>query len=241
MIRRYGRFVVCCAVLLVACGQPGTPSSAPAGAETIAGPPTATRATPGARGRPDPASLPVTPAPGGLGSARFPDDRQGIEALLARLPDTIAGQPRAPQFTRSGPGPLTVGYGERRLSGGPGQPALALRVINVPDSGRYPPDWGAADVIAALGERGSTLDDGSSRFVGGREGDLYWAREDTFVTSVGSGGTPSPERLPLYAIRWGEAGSPWLFGAQAGTPEELEMLLDAIVAAARAGGEATGA
>ena len=236
MIRRYGRLVVCCAVLLTACGQPGTPSAAPTGAGTVAGPPTATRTTPGARGRPDPARLPVAPAPGGLGSARFPDDREGIEALLARLPDTIAGQPRAPQFTRSGPGALTAGYGERRLSGGPGQPALALRVINVPESEFYPPDWGAADVIAALGERGTTPDSGSGRFVGGREGDLYWARADTFVTSVGGGGTPSPERLPLYAIRWGQAGSPWLFGAQAGTPEELEALLAAIVAAARAGG-----
>ena len=62
----------------------------------------------------------------------------------------------------------------------------------------------------------------------GRDGDLFWMRNDTFLETAGSA-----ERFPVYGTLWGRVDSPWIFSIQADNRENRDALLAAFVTAAR--------
>ena len=98
--------------------------------------------------------------------------------------------------------------------------------MNVATSNSLPSNWSAAPVVASRFLRGKT-EEGVPITAGGQDGGLFWVREDTFLGIADTG-----ERAPLYRLQWGTANSPWLFVAVADTPEHLDALLAAFVAAA---------
>lgn len=262
--RRRAWSLVCGLLLLVACARPDavptvtpsavgtgaaatTPSRPPARAATGAPDPRATVEAPGVAPRPDGRRVPLAPAPGGLGTARFPQDATGVAALFARLPPAIVGLPRVPQFDSAGPERLVAGYGERP-GGAPG-PRLAVQAVSIPNSGFYPANWGAGEVIAAQHERGAlppgtplpcgarageATPGGARRVVVGRADALFWSREDTVVASA-----DAPGRTPLCTIQWGVEASPYLYGVGADSQEGLDAALAAVVDTARAAAPGT--
>ena len=202
--------------------------------------------TPGARpsaeavGRPDREHIPPAPAPGALNTVSFPQDAAGIAALFARLPATIAGLPRLPNEPDAAPVRFVAGYGEHP-DGLPG-PRLVVQAVEIPNSGFFPANWDASDVIAAQSARGVLSADaplpcgdrlaeatpsGTRRVAAGQEGALFWLREESFV-----GRADSPVRAPLCTIQWGMEASPYLYGVSADSQERLDAALAAIVAAA---------
>jgi hypothetical protein len=62
----------------------------------------------------------------------------------------------------------------------------------------------------------------------GRDGNLFWMRQETFLDTVGS-----PERFAVYGTVWGRVDSRWMFSIQADARENRDALLAAFVAAAR--------
>ena len=62
----------------------------------------------------------------------------------------------------------------------------------------------------------------------GRDGNLFWMRQVTFVDATGSA-----ERFPVYGMLWGRVDSPWMFSIQADARENRDALLAAFVIAAR--------
>jgi hypothetical protein len=62
----------------------------------------------------------------------------------------------------------------------------------------------------------------------GRDGDLFWMRNETFEQTAGSA-----ERFPVYGALWGRVDSPWLFSVHADDRENRDALLAAFVAAAK--------
>jgi hypothetical protein len=63
----------------------------------------------------------------------------------------------------------------------------------------------------------------------GRDGDLFWLRDETAMRGPGS-----TDQVVIYGITWGLIDSPWLFSVQGDTRESRDALLMAVVAAARA-------
>lgn len=234
--------------------SPPTPASAaPTPLSATATPDrTAAGSSPGVARRPDDRRVPLAPAPGELGRARFPQDAVGIATLFARLPPEIAGLPRLPRFDGAGPERIVAGYGERP-GGEPSGPRLAVLAISVPNSGFYPMNWTADDVIAQPHERGalspgtplpcgaradeapptdgtaSRQPGGNRRVVVGRAGPLFWSRENNELGSAGA-----PERTPICTVLWGMEGSPYFYGVRADSQEGLDAVLAAVVAAADA-------
>ena len=62
----------------------------------------------------------------------------------------------------------------------------------------------------------------------GRDGDLFWMRNETFEQAAGSA-----ERLRVYGALWGRVDSPWLFSIHADDRENRDALLAAFVTAAK--------
>ncbi len=170
------------------------------------------------------ATLPDAPAPGGLGRVQLPADRAAIAALFARLPETVAGEPRTETDAGASADRLIVAYGVVDPAFGP---PLTLQALDLSSGDFYPVDFTAGAFVAAVAD---VPDYGTDAV--GREGDLVWVRATTTVSVAGDRpGTPTITR-PIFTLRWGNATSPWLFGAAASTPEELDALIGAFVATA---------
>lgn len=167
---------------------------------------------------PDMGVLPQRSAPSELTAAAVPDDTTTIAAVFSRLPSQAAGLPRAMQFDQMGPDRYSAAYGEIQEQG----VTASIHAIDISAGQFYPPGWNAGQVIATWAG-GDTSQVVSS----GRENGLGWVRwNDTFENEQG-------DLLQISIINWGKATSPWLFGAQADSPEKLDALLAAYAEAAR--------
>lgn len=203
-------------MLLAGCGETTRNGEAAGNAVTTI-PPTDTTA-----GAADIASLPAAAAPNGLGAATLPADARGIAALLARLPSTVAGQPRTPQRDQAGPERYSVTYGDGRAGGR----HYRVQALDVSTGDFFQPGSTAGDVVALRAAKRGEPQDIDTIVAAGREGSLVWMQERTTVTDEG-------KTSPLLATSWGTASSAWLFGAQADTPEAAEALVGAFIAAAK--------
>ena len=168
---------------------------------------------------PDPLSLPKAVAPGGLGGVQLPEDDAGIASLFELLPTEVAGLVRSGQFEQGGPGERRATYG---VTGGQDCSPLSLQARDLSTGDFFPPSW-TADVFISFWSLG---EDWEVEAVG-RDGGLYWVQWNTTCSN-----DPSSEESPVYGISWGTGASLWVFLAQAGTPEELDALVAAFVAAA---------
>ena len=170
------------------------------------------------------ATLPAAPAPGGLGRVQLPADRADIAALFARLPEAVAGETRAETDADASADRLIVAYGAVDPAFGP---PLTLQALDLSSGDFFPVDFTAGAFVATVAD---VPDYGADAF--GREGDLVWVRATTTGGVAGDRrGTPTITR-PLFTLGWGNATSPWLFGATAFTPDGLDALIDAFVATA---------
>lgn len=168
-------------------------------------------------------SLPATAAPNGLSKAQLPADAPGIAALLARLPSTVAGQPRTPQLDETSPGRYTVVYGDGRADGR----RYAIAALDVSTGDFFQPGWTAGDVVAARPVARDMPQDMEAVLAAGQDGSLVWSQERSAVTFEPG------KSVPLFVTAWGTASSAWLFSAQADTPEAVAALVDAFIAAAK--------
>jgi hypothetical protein len=169
--------------------------------------------------------LPELPAPFGLGSITLPRDEQAIAALFRQLPERVDRQPRDQSVTEQGDRRIAAYGAPDPLFG----PLLFLQAINFKEGDFFPKDFTAGTFVAATAEN---TDYGTGAF--GRDGNLVWVQAETTAGVAGEKpGTPTTVR-PIYTLAWGEADSPWLFGAAAFTPEGLEAFVRAFVTAATA-------
>ena len=166
---------------------------------------------------PDPSSLPVAVAPQSLGEVDLPDTADDIVALFDRLPTELAGGQRTDE--EAGPDRFRVAYG---TTDPVGCMSIGLQAVDVSTGDFYPEGWTAEQVVSSFTE-GADWD--VEDF--GHEEDLYWARWSTTCGEAGETG----EDLGMTTM-WGQAGSPWVFSALAGSPEVRDELTAAFVTAA---------
>jgi hypothetical protein len=177
----------------------------------------------GHQATPPSADVPIATAPHGLGTVVLPTDEAGIIALLARLPATVAGEPRAAAGI-SGLDRIGVAYGAVDSSLGP---PLSIQVQDIATGDFFPAGFAVADFVRAVAD----VPDYGTEAVG-KDGTLYWVRAMTTVGVAGEKpGTPTTSR-PLYTLAWGEASSSWLFYTAAFTRESHDALVIAFVIAA---------
>ena len=209
-------------LLLVACTQgstPAAPTSTPIPSPnpaTLGEEPSNLLLDPGA---PDPQSLPETLAPGDLGAVTLPGDADGIVAVFGQLPSQVAGQPRSTSSLQRGPSAYDASYGEAEATD---CSPLRLQARDVSTGEFYPKNW-TAEVFISWWTIGADWEVEEA----GRADDLFWVRWYTFCSSE-----PSSVVFPIFSLIWGQAGSRWIFTAQADTPEELDALIAAFVTAA---------
>jgi hypothetical protein len=145
------------------------------------------------------------------------------------LPPEVVGLARSPQLDQSFDGRSRIGYGQDRRFAVLPNPLLVLQALNSPQTNFFPTNWNAAHVIAAQLNHDREHSGAGTIKAGGRDGDLFWLREDTFM-----GVADSDQRFPVYTLEWGTADSPWIFSAQADTAEHLDALVKAFVDATKA-------
>ena len=146
------------------------------------------------------------PAPLGLDTVTFPDDRGTARALLEALPEDVAGLPRSEGDLGQG---LIVHYGEGNAT------YLAARPLEGLSSD---PDAGPADVFSEIVESDTIGIEQEER------------SEDARVVYVF--GSTIAEGRNSYVATWADPDGEWVFSVQAFTPEEREALIQAFVAAA---------
>jgi len=156
----------------------------------------------------------------------LPPDPAAIAAIWTQLPSEIAGYARFPPGDQDVGGRLLIGYGEDRRLGDISGPLVALQAIHIPQTNFYPTNWNAAHVVAATLAHDLNTGDDPTFTEGGKDGELFWMRGETAIGVAGSN-----ERFPLYMLQWGTSDSPWMFGAQADTPEHLDAVVEAFVGA----------
>jgi hypothetical protein len=118
-------------------------------------------------------------------------------------------------------GAIVVGYGEdRRIADAP-NPLLRLQVIDLRKGDFFPTNWTGGHVVGVIAQAKTAMD-------AGRDGDLFWLRDETGQSVPGS-----TDQVVIYGITWGRIDSPWLFSVQGDTSESRDALLMAVVAAAR--------
>ena len=222
------RSTVLFAVVLVLNFIGGDGPRAFAGTESAAapqstGPPSTTQKVP----PPDIQGFPTAPAPDELATVALPDTVSAVTALFERLPAEIAGHARSPQVDRMSPERVSVGYGKR----GGGVFPVWLLAIDLTRGNFFPTNWTGGQVVAFMAGRSKEALERSqtTRLEGGRDGDLFWMREETLVDTAGS----TAEPLPVYGTLWGRVDSPWMFSVRADSRESGVALLAAFVAAAR--------
>jgi len=185
---------------------------------------------PGTAPTPDLRGVRAAPAPGKLGSVVLPADVTAMRAVFERLPPEVAGHARAPQFERSTPGQLRVGYGEERRTGRSGSagPFLVITATDQASLPRFQSNLTGGHIVGQMGQWLSGGDGNNA----GRDEDLFWLRQDTSM-----GAPKSAERFPVYTLLWGRIDSSWIFSVSADSPANQDALLAAFVAAAKTGGE----
>jgi hypothetical protein len=170
---------------------------------------------------PDLRAFPTQPAPGELASVLLPATEATVSALIERLPPAVAGHQRSPAVRPAITGSVVVGYGEDRRIADVPSPVLRLQVIDLRNGDFFPTNWTGGQVVGFIAQAKTGVD-------GGRDGDLFWMRDETRVSAPGS-----PDQVVTYGITWGAIDSPWLFSVQGDTRESRDALLMAVVAAAR--------
>ena len=166
---------------------------------------------------PDPSSLPVAVAQQSLGEVDLPDTADGIVALFERLPAEFASGQRTDEV--AGPDRFRVTYGTTEPVG---CMSIGLQAVDVSTGDFYPQGWTAEQVVSAFTE-GADVD--VEDF--GHDADLYWVRSSTTCGVEGETGEDVG-----FTTMWGQAGSPWVFSAMAGSPEVRDELTAAFVTAA---------
>ena len=185
---------------------------------------------PGSAPTPDLRSVRTAPAPRELGSVVLPDDVDAIRAAFERLPPALAGYARAPQYERITPGQLRVGYGEERRMGR-SRSAGPFLVITVTDQAQlpdFPSNLTGGHIVGQMGQWQSRGEGNHA----GREGDLFWLRQDASMEAP-----DSAERFPVYTLLWGRIDSSWIFSISADSPANRDALLAAFVAGVKTGGQ----
>ncbi len=181
-----------------------------------------TRSSGAQEASPASSTLPAGTAPFGLGHVVLPTDTAGISALFGRLPDLVASEPRIVMPEQGDR--LMVGYGTEDPGFGP---PLSLQALNFAAGDFFPRSFTAGDFATTAI---SSADYGATSF--GQDGSLVWVRaESTGGVSGDRPGTPTIRRA-IFTVAWGETSSPWLFSALSVTPEGLDALVAAFVAAA---------
>ena len=170
---------------------------------------------------PDLQGFPTSTAPNELSTVALPNNFSGVTTLFDRLPPEVAGHTRSPQFDRISPERSTVGYGEERRIAGIGNALLRIQAIDVARGDFFPPNWTGVHVIAFMRRAGEAQD-------AGRDGDLFWMRNETFEQTAGSA-----ERISIYGMLWGRVDSPWIFSIHADDRENRDALLAAFVTTAK--------
>jgi hypothetical protein len=167
---------------------------------------------------PDLQGVPSAPAPGELAVIQLPDTDAAVAAIFKRFPTQVAGHPRLPQFDTKSPNRTAVGYGKdpRNLA------LLHLQAINLAIPDFFPPNWTAGHVVGFMANSQKVAAEA------GRDGDLFWMRDQTSEGIVGS-----TRQVVGYRIQWGQLDSPWLFSVNADTPDNRDALLAAFVAATK--------
>ena len=193
----------------------GTDSAA---APQSTGPPSATQEVP----PPDLQGFATAAAPDELATVPLPDTVSAVTALFERLPAEVAGHPRLPQVDRVLPERVSVGYGEDRRIAGVSESHLRLQAIDLSRGDFFPTNWTGGHVVAYMARQGKEA------LEAGRDGDLFWMRDETSSSVPGS-----TETSLVYGMVWGRVESPWMFAVQADTRESRDALLTAFVAAAR--------
>ncbi len=171
---------------------------------------------------PNPAELPVAYAPFRLADVPWPSDRQGVLDLFAALPSELAGEAGQPIEQESDR--IVASYGlPDPMVGNP----LRLSALHFSDGDFFPPDFTAGQFVSMA----CATEDMEA--VGcGREDGLVWLATETTVGTAGEKpGTPISSHV-LFTLSWGMAESAWLYGAAATSPQGLEALVTAVVAAA---------
>ncbi len=160
-------------------------------------------------------------APGGIASVTLPDDFEEVRALFERLPEEVGGYQRTPNLDLITPARSRAGYGEDQRASNVGGPVLSVLALDLSKGDFFPTNWAGGHVAAEMARNGESLKDA------GRDGELIWTRQDTFMGAAGS-----EERIPVYTMLWGRLDSPWAFSVAADTPENRDALVAAFVAAA---------
>jgi hypothetical protein len=168
------------------------------------------------------ATLPASPVPFELATVPLPDNRDGVAAMFAALPEVVLGEPRQP--LQEAEDRLIAAYG-RMLPGLVAQ--LALSAINFSTGDFFPGDFTAGDYVTMAS---ATPDMQATAF--GRDGDLVWIQSETTVGVAGDKpGTPETTTT-LHTLAWGTIDVSWLFSAAAIDPAGCAALAIAFVAAA---------
>ncbi len=239
MVRSKLALLVAVLLVVVGCGQQSQPTEAPEAQEPVDRVTTGTvltaeelnegtfgEETPGPQPRPDLSVVPDRTAPGALGRVELPAQPEEIRAMLASMPETLAGEQRdeIPQLAETA-SRYDLGYGQVELEGISMGPKLHLTVIDVQSGDFFPTNWTGPDVIAfrfAFSEDPQEEDDAFS-YEAGRDGEVLWMFEESFMGAAGTSETQA-----TFSLMWAEADSKWLFGAVADTPEHLDLLVAAL-------------
>ena len=179
--------------------------------------PSATRTAP----PPDLRAVPTAPAPGELATMVLPDTERAVSALIERLPPAVGGHHRSSQFDLRFPERVVVGYGEDRRIATVANPLLRLQVIDLRKNDFFPTNWTGGHVIGFIAQAKTVTETG-------RDGDLFWLRDETAVSVP-----HSTEPVVTHGVSWGRIDSPWMFSVQGDISENRDALLMAVVAAAR--------
>jgi hypothetical protein len=182
------------------------------------GPPSATQEVP----PPNLQGFPTAPAPNELATVTLPDTASAVTALFERLPAEVAGHTRSPQLDRISPERAVVGYGVDRRIPGVRAYVLWLQAIDLSRGDFFPRNWTGGHVVAYMARlRKEPME-------AGRDGNLFWMREEAFVEAAGSA-----ERFPVYGTLLGIVDSPWMFSIHADARDNRDALLAAFVTAAK--------
>jgi hypothetical protein len=200
--------------LLADTGSTATPPLAQQSSTTRTAPPPDLRAFPTA----------PAPAPGELATVLLPETERAVNTLIQQLPPAVAGHQRVGAVRPAMSGAVVVGYGEDRRIADVPNPFLRLQVIDLRKGDFFPTNWTGGQVVGFIAQAKTARD-------AGRDGDLFWLRDETAVRVPGS-----TDQAVIYGVTWGRIDSPWLFSVQGDTSDSRDALLMAVVAAARSAG-----
>jgi hypothetical protein len=165
---------------------------------------------------PDLTAVPEAAAPGRLGDVSLPDTRDDIEALFARLPQSVLNQVRLTLPGDENADTLSAYYGDPDRTNDSALP-MVFQAIDVGNA--LPEHLSAAHAIVQLAATSpGTL---------GRDGENYW-----FAQELSAEQDAGPEPATQYALSWASRDGQWLYAVLASSPAKRDALLAAIIATA---------